>query len=136
VNRRVRCCAPDHVLLDQLLLPTEVRWHYWEIGCGYTSSSTRRAVCAQRIAITAPSQNLCEIEKYHYLLEKILNAAERRQKAGTFCMVISGRTPQSQTSPRFWMLCRSEGEIRFKICTCLGLLSEEQTQRLRQEWIG
>jgi len=93
---------------------------------GYTSSSTRRAVCAQRIAITAPSPKSLQRKSRstHYLHGKNPQCLEQ-DESGTFCMVILGALPQSQSSQGSGCCARSEGEIRFKICTCLGLLSEE-----------
>jgi biotin synthase len=65
--------------------------------------------------------------------EKVLAAAERAHtlKAGTFCLVISGRSPAEPTFDRVLDLVRSmKSRYPMKICACLGLLDENQTQRL------
>jgi len=74
-----------------------------------------------------------EIEKYPLLAkEKILNAAEHavmKLKAGTFCMVISGHLPQSQSSAGF--RCCERSKVKYNLIYLPPrLLSEEQTYRL------
>jgi biotin synthase len=76
-----------------------------------------------------------EIDKYPLLArEKILAAAGRAAalRAGTFCLVISGRSPGERV---FGKVLDAVREIRsqydLKVCACLGLLSAEQTVRLK-----
>jgi biotin synthase len=77
-----------------------------------------------------------EIDKYPMLArEKILAAADRAAslKAGTFCMVISGRSPGERV---FGKVLDAVREVRerhdLKICACLGLLTEDQALRLKE----
>ena len=65
--------------------------------------------------------------------EKILEAAGRAAalKAGTFCLVISGRAPGERVFGKVLDVVR---EIRarhdLKVCACLGLLNADQATRL------
>ena len=130
--------APDALLLDQLAAAYRVRRAAWgnrvrlhfllnaQSGlcpedCGYCSQS----------AISA-----AEIEKYPMLAqEKILEAADRaaQLKAGTLCMVISGRSPGERVFGKVLDAVRAVREKHdLKICACLGLLNEEQVGRLKE----
>ncbi|MDR6225764.1 biotin synthase BioB [Desmospora profundinema] len=89
--------------------------------CGY---------CSQSIVSQAP------IEKYP-LMEKetlVKGAREaRNRKAGTYCIVASGRRP---TDREVDAVCEAVREIKnewpMKICACLGLLTESQATRLKE----
>jgi biotin synthase len=87
--------------------------------CGY---------CSQSIVSTAP------IEKYALLSkESILAGAQEaiKRKAGTYCIVASGRKP---TDKEIDQIVEAVKEIRettqLKICCCLGLLSHEHAEKL------
>lgn len=129
--------APDELLLDQLAAAYRVRRHFWgnrvrlhfllnaQSGlcpedCGYCSQST---------------VSTAEIEKYPMLAqERILEAADRaaQLKAGTLCMVISGRAPGERVFGKVLDAVRAVREKHdLKICACLGLLNAEQVGRLK-----
>lgn len=87
--------------------------------CGY---------CSQSIVSEAP------IDKYAWLTkEKIVQGAmeAKRRKAGTYCIVASGRRP---TDKEIEHVIGAVEEIRattdLKICCCLGFLNEEHASRL------
>ncbi|CAJ1000922.1 biotin synthase BioB [Brevibacillus aydinogluensis] len=89
--------------------------------CGY---------CSQSIVSSAP------IQKYTLLNKETLLAGAREalnRKAGTYCIVASGRGP---TDKELEQVIEAVREIRatmpLKICACLGLLSEEQAARLAE----
>lgn len=89
--------------------------------CGY---------CSQSIVSEAP------IDKYAWLTkEKILEGAQEsiRRKAGTYCIVASGRRP---TDREIEHVAEAVREIRettdLKICCCLGFLKENQAQKLAE----
>jgi biotin synthase len=89
--------------------------------CGY---------CSQSIVSSAP------IQKYTLLDKETLLAGAREalnRKAGTYCIVASGRGP---TDKELEQVIEAVREIRatmpLKICACLGLLSEEQAARLAE----
>ncbi|WP_106767683.1 biotin synthase BioB [Paenibacillus faecalis] len=89
--------------------------------CGY---------CSQSIVSEAP------IEKYAWLTkEKIIEGAYEaiRRKAGTYCIVASGRRP---TDREIEHVADAVQEIRqktdLKICCCLGFLKESQAKKLAE----
>ncbi|MFD3447854.1 biotin synthase BioB [Microbacteriaceae bacterium 4G12] len=89
--------------------------------CGY---------CSQSIVSEAP------IDKYAWLTqEKIVQGAHEaiRRKAGTYCIVASGRRP---TDKEVEHVIGAVKEIRdttdLKICCCLGFLNEDHAKRLAE----
>ncbi|MED1791183.1 biotin synthase BioB [Brevibacillus nitrificans] len=88
--------------------------------CGY---------CSQSIVSNAP------VAKYTLLDKETLLAGAREalnRKAGTYCIVASGRGP---TEKELAQVIEAVEEIRetmpLKICACLGILSNEQATRLQ-----
>ncbi|MED1952278.1 biotin synthase BioB [Brevibacillus centrosporus] len=88
--------------------------------CGY---------CSQSIVSNAP------VAKYTLLDKETLLAGAREalnRKAGTYCIVASGRGP---TEKELAQVIEAVEEIRetmpLKICACLGILSDEQATRLQ-----
>ncbi len=130
--------APDEVLLEQLAAAYRVRRHYWgnRVRLHFLLNA-QSGLCPEDCHYCSQSKlSTAEIEKYPLLAkEKILSAAERAAslKAGTFCLVLSGRSPKE---PTFAKVLEAVREVKvnynLKICACLGLLSEEQTHRLAE----
>ncbi|UWE03223.1 biotin synthase BioB [Laceyella sacchari] len=89
--------------------------------CGY---------CSQSIVSTAP------IEKYTLLKKDQLIAGAKeaqRRKAGTYCIVASGRGPtKGELEEVIAAVKEIKQEMPLKICACLGILSEEQAQQLKE----
>lgn len=88
--------------------------------CGY---------CSQSIVSKAP------VEKYTLLDKETLIAGAKealRRKAGTYCIVTSGRGP---TDREIDEIVAAVKEIRatmpLKICACLGQLTEEKAEKLK-----
>ncbi|MGN7469256.1 biotin synthase BioB [Brevibacillus sp. SAFN-007a] len=130
--------APDDELLPLLQAAFQVRKHFFgkkvklnmilnaksglcPEDCGY---------CSQSIVSTAP------VAKYTMLDKDTLLAGAREalnRKAGTYCIVASGRGP---TEKELGQVIEAVKEIRetmpLKICACLGILSDEQAQRLKE----
>ena len=130
--------APDEVLLEQLAAAYSIRRHYWgnRVRLHYLLNA-QSGLCPEDCNYCSQSKiSTAEIEKYPLLAkEKILNAAQRAAslKAGTFCMVLSGRSPQEPTFAKVLEAVREvKANYNLKICACLGLLSEEQTCRLAE----
>ncbi|MCG9892251.1 MAG: biotin synthase BioB [Thermosynechococcaceae cyanobacterium MS004] len=128
--------APDEVLLEQLAAAYRVRRHHWgnRVRLHYLLNA-QSGLCPEDCHYCSQSKiSTAEIEKYPLLTqEKILEAAGRAAalKAGTFCMVISGRSPSESVFSRFLETVQTvKANYDLKICACLGLLSEEQTHRL------
>lgn len=128
--------APDEELLEIMHAAYRIRHRYYgnkvklnmiintksglcPEDCGY---------CSQSIVSEAP------IDKYAWLTkEKIIEGAQEsiRRKAGTYCIVASGRRP---TDKEIDHVIEAVKEIRettdLKICCCLGFLNEEHAQKL------
>jgi biotin synthase len=130
--------ANDEVLLEQLAAAYRVRRHYWgnRVRLHYLLNA-QSGLCPEDCHYCSQSKiSQAEIEKYPLLAEeKILQAADRaaQLKAGTFCFVISGRSPSESTFNKVLDVVRKvKTNHHLKVCACLGLLSEEQTHRLAE----
>lgn len=128
--------APDVVILEQLAAAYRVRYHSFgnRVRLHFLLNA-QSGLCPEDCHYCSQSKiSMAEIEKYPLLSqEKILGAAERaaQLKAGTFCMVISGRSPSESVFGRVLEAVREvKANYDLKVCACLGLLSQEQTQRL------
>jgi biotin synthase len=129
--------SPDDDLLDVLGAAYRVRRTFWgnRVRLHFLLNA-QSGLCPEDCHYcTQSSVSSAEIDKYPMLArEKILAAAGRAAalKAGTFCLVISGRSPGERV---FGKVLDAVREIRsqydLKVCACLGLLSVEQTMRLK-----
>ncbi len=130
--------APDTELLAQLHAAYRVRHHYWQNRVRlHFLLNAQSGLCPEDCHYCSQSKiSTADIEKYPLMVEeKVLAAAERAHtlKAGTFCMVISGRSPAESTFSRVLDLVRSvKAQYPMKICACLGLLDESQARRLAE----
>ncbi len=130
--------APDEVLLDQLAAAYRVRRHYWgnRVRLHFLLNA-QSGLCPEDCHYCSQSKiSTAAIAKYPLLAQKkILEAAGRaaQLQAGTFCLVISGRSPNEQTFSNVLEAVRQiKTNYNLKVCTCLGLLSHEQTRRLAE----
>ncbi|MEO1068898.1 MAG: biotin synthase BioB [Cyanobacteria bacterium J06638_6] len=128
--------APDTELLDQLAAAYRVRRQYWgnRVRLHFLLNA-QSGLCPEDCHYCSQSKiSSAEIEKYPFMAqEKILAAAERANtlKAGTFCMVISGRSPSERVFGEVLEAVRQvKAHYPMTICACLGLLDETQTQQL------
>jgi len=136
-DARAVLAAPDEELLEQLAAAYRVRRHYWgnKVRLHFLLNA-QSGLCPEDCHYCSQSKiSSADIEKYPLLArEKILDAAERAAalKAGTFCLVISGRAPGERV---FGKVLDAIQEIKanhdLRVCACLGLLDEEQTHRLK-----
>lgn len=89
--------------------------------CGY---------CSQSIVSTAP------VPKYQMLAADVLLAGAReawRRKAGTYCIVASGRRPSRRELNEVTAAVRQiKEELPLKVCACLGLLNDEEAVQLKE----
>ncbi len=129
--------APDDSLLDMLSAAYQVRKATWgnRVRLHYLLNA-QSGLCPEDCGYCSQSKiSTAEIEKYPMLArEKILEAADRaaQLKAGTMCMVISGRTPGETVFGKVLDAVRAVREKHdLKICACLGLLNADQVQRLK-----
>lgn len=128
--------APDDELLDQLAAAYRVRRHYWgnRVRLHFLLNA-QSGLCPEDCHYCSQSKiSTAAIAKYPLLArEKILEAAGRAAslQAGTFCIVLSGRSPSEQTFTKVLDAVREvKANYDLKICACLGLLSPEQACRL------
>lgn len=130
--------APDTELLDQLAAAYRVRRHHWgnRVRLHFLLNA-QSGLCPEDCNYCSQSKvSTAEIEQYPMLArERILDAAGRAAalKAGTFCLVISGRAPGERVFEKVLDAVREiRGRHSLKICVCLGLLNEDQTRRLAE----
>src|SRR6476469_7180630 len=130
--------APDDALLDQLAAAYRVRRrHFGNRVRLHFLLNAQSGLCPEDCHYCSQSAvSLAEIEKYPFMArEKILAAAARaaRLKAGTFCMVISGRTPGGRVFEKVLDAVREvKARHDLRVCACLGLLSPEQAVALKE----
>jgi biotin synthase len=129
--------ASDDVLLEQLAAAARVRRHYWgnRVRLHFLLNA-QSGLCPEDCGYCSQSSiSTAEIEKYPMLAqEKIMEAADRaaQLKAGTLCMVISGRAPGERVFGKVLEAVRAVRDKHdLKICACLGLLNGEQVARLK-----
>lgn len=130
--------APDDQLLDQLAAANRIRRHFWgnRVRLHFLLNA-QSGLCPEDCGYCSQSKvSAAEIEKYPMLAkERILEAAERaaRLKAGTFCMVISGRSPGQRVFEKVLDAVREvKANYDLKVCACLGLLTQEQAVALKE----
>ena len=129
--------APDDALLDQLAAAYRVRRATWgnRVRLHFLLNA-QSGLCPEDCGYCSQSKiSAAEIEKYPMLAkERIMEAADRaaQLKAGTLCMVISGRSPGETVFGKVLDAVRAVREKHdLKICACLGLLDAEQVRRLK-----
>jgi biotin synthase len=135
---RAVLAAPDDALLDQLAAAYRVRRHYFgnRVRLHFLLNA-QSGLCPEDCHYCSQSAvSSADIEKYPFLArEKILAAADRAAGlgVGTFCLVISGRTPGGRV---FEKVLDAVREVKAKhdmhVCACLGLLTQEHVQRLQE----
>lgn len=128
--------ASDTELLAQLHAAYRVRHHHWQNRVRlHFLLNAQSGLCPEDCHYCSQSKiSTAEIDKYPLMAkDRVLAAAERAHtlKAGTFCMVISGRSPAEPTFNRVLDLVSDvKAQYPMKICACLGLLDERQAERL------
>lgn len=135
---RAVLAAPDDVLLEQLAAAYRVRRHHFgnRVRLHFLLNA-QSGLCPEDCNYCSQSKiSAAEIEKYPMMaLDKILAAADRAAelRAGTFCMVISGRAPGERVFNKVLDAVHAIRERHdLKVCACLGLLNEEQAMRLKE----
>lgn len=130
--------ASDDELPAQIAAAWRVRRHFWgnRVRLHFLLNA-QSGLCPEDCGYCSQSKvSAAEIDKYPMLArERILDAADRAAalNAGTFCMVISGRSPGGRV---FEKVLDAVREVRarhdLKICACLGLLTQEQAVALKE----
>ena len=89
--------------------------------CGY---------CSQSIVSTA------DVPRYQLLSQDVLIEGAREawaRRAGTYCIVASGRRPSKRELGEVTAAVRQiKEELPVKVCACLGLLSDDEALALRE----
>jgi biotin synthase len=135
-DARAVLAAPDADLLELLAAAYRVRRHFWgnRVRLHFLLNA-QSGLCPEDCHYCSQSSvSTAEIERYPLLArDRILAAAERAAtlRAGTFCLVISGRSPGERVFEKILDAVRAVRErYDLKVCTCLGLLSPDQALRL------
>lgn len=129
--------ADDQELLAILHAAYRVRYQYFQnkvklnmiqnIKNGYCPEDCR--YCSQSSLSQAP------IEKYSLLKKEeiVMGAKEAiKRKAGTYCIVASGRGPTPhELNEVIGAVKEIKEKYPLKICACLGILKEDQAQQLQ-----
>ena len=137
-DARAVLAAPDELLLDQLAAAYRVRRHYHgnRVRLHFLLNA-QSGLCPEDCHYCSQSSvSGAEIEKYPFMArEKILAAAERAASlnVGTFCMVISGRTPGGRVFDKVLDAVREvKSRYDMNVCACLGLLTEDHVRQLEE----
>ena len=129
--------SPDDQLLDLLSAAFKIRskWFGKQVQL-YFLMNAKSGLCQEDCGYCSQSKNSdAEIPKYNLLDRKQLMAgaqAAAERKAGTYCIVISGRSPTDRELRAVETLVPEiKSQYKLKICACLGLLDDQQAQRLK-----
>ncbi|MGB3559195.1 MAG: biotin synthase BioB, partial [Geitlerinemataceae cyanobacterium] len=116
--------APDETLLDRLAAAYRVRHSYWgnRVRLHFLLNA-QSGLCPEDCHYCSQSKiSTAEIEKYPLLAQdKILEAADRAAelKAGTFCLVTSGRSPSESVFSQVLEAVKAvKAKHDLKICAC------------------
>ncbi|MGR3765147.1 biotin synthase BioB [Rossellomorea sp. NS-SX7] len=130
--------SPDEELLVLLDSAYQIRKHYYgnkvklnmiintksglcPENCGY---------CSQSIVSKAPIEKYAMMDK-----DSIVKGAEKAHNlnVGTYCIVASGRGPTNRDVDKVVSAVKEIKEnYNMKVCACLGLLKEDQAQKLKE----
>ncbi|PYH25914.1 Biotin synthase [Bacillus altitudinis] len=130
--------ADDAELLPIMHAAYQVRFHFFQkkvklnmifnAKSGYCPENC--GYCSQSVISTAP------VERYTMLDQKTIVAGARealKRKAGTYCIVASGRAPSHRELDEVTAAVKEITEtMPLKVCACLGLLNEEKAKRLKE----
>lgn len=133
---RAVLAAPDDEMLLQLAAAYRVRHHFHGRRVRlHVLLNAQSGLCPEDCGYCSQSSvSTAEIEKYPFLAhERILAAADRAAtlRAGTFCLVISGRAPGRRVFDRVVSAVREvKARHDLHVCACLGLLDETHVREL------
>lgn len=127
----------DDELLDLLAAAYRVR-HRWFgnlVNLNFLINA-KSGLCSEDCGYCSQSRvSKADIPRYHLVTaEEVLDGARRaaEQKAKTYCSVISGRAPTDRELDTLsQVIPQIKATYGLKICFSVGLLSEEQAQRLK-----
>ena len=129
--------SPDEELLDVMAAAYRVRREYFKNSVQfYFLMNAKSGLCPEDCSYCSQSKvSNAEIPKYNILnREKLLDGARiaAEQDAKTYCIVISARGPSEyELSAVEKIVPEIKQQFDLKICACLGLLDEDQANRLK-----
>lgn len=129
--------APDEQLLDVLSAAFKIRQKYFGKTVQlYYLMNAKSGLCPEDCSYCSQSKiSEAEIPKYNFLSrDKILEGARQafERNSKTYCMVISARGPNEREIAAVEELVPEIKEkYDLKICACLGLLTQDQADRLK-----
>lgn len=129
--------CPDDQVLDLVAAAFRLRQRYFGKTVQlYFLVNAKSGLCPEDCGYCSQSKDSkAEIDKYRMLsVDQLLDgakcAAERQSK--TYCIVISGRAPSEREMVAVeTVVPKVKEQFDLKICACLGLLSPEQAERLK-----
>jgi len=129
--------ADDAEVLELLSAAYRVRRKYFGNTVQlYFLMNAKSGLCPEDCGYCSQSQvSDAEIPKYNLLSrDKLLDGARvaHERNAKTYCIVISARGPsEREVNAVARIVPEIKSRYNLKICACLGLLSDEQAQRLK-----
>ena len=129
--------CPDEELLDLMSAVYRVRRRFFgnEVQL-YFLMNAKSGLCPEDCSYCSQSKvSEAEIPRYNLLSrDKLLDGARlaAERKARTYCIVISARGPNEREMKAVTTIVPEiKQRYNLKICACLGLLTPEQAQHLR-----
>jgi biotin synthase len=130
--------CPDDELLDLMSAVFRVRRHWFskEVQL-YFLMNAKSGLCPEDCSYCSQSKvSEAEIPRYNLLSrDKLMEGARlaSERKARTYCIVISARGPNEREMRAVTTIVPEIKErYNLKICACLGLLTPEQAQQLKE----
>ncbi|WP_347551749.1 biotin synthase BioB [Pseudalkalibacillus hwajinpoensis] len=130
--------SPDEQLLPLLHAAFRVRSHYYGKKVKLNMIiNAKSGLCPEDCGYCAQSAFAdTNVSKYSLLDKDTLVSGAREameRKAGTYCIVMSGRGATNRELDKVIDAVKEiKSEMPLKICACLGILSGEQTNRLKE----
>lgn len=129
--------SPDAELLELLAAAYRVRQrHFGNQVQLYFLMNAKSGLCPEDCSYCSQSKvATSEIPRYNLLNEeKLLDGAKLayQQQSKTYCIVISARGPnERELAAVETIVPKIKSQYDLKICACLGLLDDQQAQRLK-----
>ena len=134
--------SSDDDLLDLLAATYRVRQkHFGKQVQLYYLQNAKSGLCPEDCGYCSQARgSKADIPKYRMLNEeKLIDGAKAANdaKAGTYCIVASGRGPTDKEVEHVASVVEKiKSSYDLRICCCLGLLSEDQAKRLQQAGVN
>lgn len=134
--------SSDDELLDLLSATYRIRQKYFgkQVQLYYLKNA-KSGLCPEDCGYCSQARgSKADIPKYRMLNEeKLLEGAKAADeaKAGTYCIVASGRGPTDKEVEHVASVVEKiKSSFDLRICCCLGLLNEDQAKRLQQAGVN